>query len=173
MNKTDLRKVFDRIRGGDKNAFSLFYSEFKNPVYTIVYRIVQSKETAEDIVQDVFVKLFVSPPGPHVENIRAWIFQMAHNHAIDSLRKIRNTEDIEKAEATICDTADTYICKWDVEKAMSHLSFSEREVLTLRLNGELSFSHIGKIMHKSLPSVYRTYRRALKTLREYLNGGYL
>ena len=40
------------------------------------------------------------------------------------------------------------------------------------LNGELGFADIAKIVNQSLPSVYRTYRRALKNLREYLNGGY-
>ena len=63
MNETDLQKAFDKIRNGDREAFTLLYSDLKQPIYTIICRIVQSRETAEDITQDVFVKLFVSPPG--------------------------------------------------------------------------------------------------------------
>ena len=71
MNETDLQKAFDKIRNGDREAFTLLYSDLKQPIFTIICRIVQSKETAEDIMQDVFVKLFVSPPEPSVKNTRA------------------------------------------------------------------------------------------------------
>ena len=172
MNETDLQKTFNKIRNGDREAFTLLYSDLKQPIYTIICRIVQSRETAEDITQDVFVKLFVSPPEPSVKNTRAWIFRMARNSAIDALRRKRSNEDIDETEAAGEDELEPYVWKWDIEKAMSRLSCSEREIVSLHLNGELGFADIAKIVNQSLPSVYRTYRRALKNLREYLNGGY-
>ena len=96
---------------------------------------------------------------------------MARNSAIDALRRKRSTEDIDETEAAGEDELEPYVWKWDIEKAMSRLSCSEREIVSLHLNGELGFADIAKIVNQSLPSVYRTYRRALKTLREYLNGG--
>ena len=87
MAETNLRELFTRIQNGDKDAFICVYQELKQPVYTISYRITQSKETAEDITHDIFVKLFSSPPDSSVKNIRAWIFQMARNLSIDALRK--------------------------------------------------------------------------------------
>ena len=83
----NLQALFCRIANGDREAFSCVYQELKRPVYTICYRITGSKESAEDITHDVFVKLFMSPPAPSVQNIRAWIFRMARNLAIDALRK--------------------------------------------------------------------------------------
>ena len=49
MNETDLQKAFDKIRNGDREAFTLLYSDLGQPIYTIICRIVQSRETAEDI----------------------------------------------------------------------------------------------------------------------------
>lgn len=62
MYKMNLNEYFLAVRNGDKEAFAQIYDELEKPVFTIVSRIVQSKEIAEDVTQDIFVKLFVSPP---------------------------------------------------------------------------------------------------------------
>lgn len=93
MNETNLRELFSRVHNGDQEAFGRVYQELSKPVYTICWRITQSKETAEDITHDVFVKLYSTPPDNSVRNIRAWIFQMARNMSIDALRRnARSTE---------------------------------------------------------------------------------
>ena len=171
MNETDLQKAFDKIRNGDREAFTLLYSDLKQPIYTIICRIVQSRETAEDITQDVFVKLFVSPPEPSVKNIRAWIFRMARNLAIDSLRKQHITQSEDAlAEYAGEDEVRKTDTRLDVERAMSHLPQAEREIVSLHIHGELSFAEVARIMGLSLPATYRTYRRALNRLREELGG---
>ena len=49
MAEINLRELFARIQNGDIESFACVYQELKQPVYTICYRITQSKETAEDI----------------------------------------------------------------------------------------------------------------------------
>ena len=66
MAEINLQELFVRIQYGDRDAFAHVYQELKQPVFTIAYRITQSKETAEDITHDVFVKLFRSPPDTSV-----------------------------------------------------------------------------------------------------------
>lgn len=166
----NLRELFDRIRSGDREAFACVYRELKQPVYTICYRITGSKETAEDITHDVFVKLFRSPPDASVKNLRAWIFQIARNLSIDVLRK--QSQMVEQSEP-IC-TEDPYPpihLRMDLETALGKLSFEEREILTLHLNADLSFKEIASIVGLSLPATYRKYRKALKHLQDELNGG--
>ena len=169
MKEMNLKEYFSKVRQGDKEAFAYIYHELKQPVLTIAYRIVQSKEIAEDVTQDVFVKLFVSPPDPSVRNLRAWIFQMTRNAAIDALRK-RQCEDIDSVVISD-DKLDQHIIRWDVETAVKKLPCTEREILSLRINGELSFDEISRIVGLSLPAVYRRYRKAISTLRERLGGG--
>ena len=168
----DLHEYFSKVRNGDKEAFTQIYNELKQPVFTIVCRIVQSKETAEDITQEVFVKLFVSPPDSSIRNPRAWIFQMARNLSIDALRKKQCT-DIDDVQLASNDEFSNIVMRMDIEEAISQLPCIEREVLSLHLNGALHFYEVSQIVGLSVPATYRKYRKALKTIREYLDGGAL
>ena len=169
MAEKDLHEEFAGIRQGNRDAFVRVYQQLKQPVYTIVYRISQSRETAEDITHDVFVKLYTSPPDPSVQNLRAWIFRMARNLAIDTLRKRQPTM---MQEETLTDDAITKILlKMDLESAMAILPENQREILALHLHADLGFREIGDIVGLSLPATYRLYRKALKQLRITLNGG--
>lgn len=172
MFEIDLKEYFSRMQNGDKEAFAQIYNELKQPVFTIVCRIVQSKEIAEDVTQDVFVKLFVSPPDSSIRNPRAWIFQMARNLAIDALRK-KQSLDLDDVELVAEDEISSVIMRWDIENAISRLPRDEREILTMHINAELPFSEIARIVGLSLPTTYRKYRKAIKTLRELLGGGAL
>ena len=170
MTEINLRDLFARMQEGDREAFANVYQEMKQPVYTICYRITQSKETAEDITHDVFVKLFRSPPDPSIKNIRAWIFQMARNLAIDALRKKPGMAQQDDQYIAEDEYAHIHL-RMDLETALRGLSCSEREILTLHLNADLRFKDIASIVGLSLPATYRKYRNALKYLQEALNGG--
>ena len=172
MDKTNLSELFTQVQRGDKDAFTQLYHNLKQPVFTIIYRIVQDQTTAEDLTQDLFVKLFVSPPEATVKNPRAWIFQAAHNLAIDALRKTQPV-NIDDVTLTAEERMHTIVIKTDLERAIAKLSAAEREILSLRANGGLGFSHIARITGQPLSTVYRSYRKTLKTLQTLLNGGTL
>ena len=170
MVEMNLSELFARMQSGDLNAFAAVYQALKRPVYTICYRITQSRETAEDITHDVFIKLFRSPPDPSVKNVRAWIFQMARNLSIDALRKESRRSDGD-APIEIEDPYPHLDLRMDIEAALGNLSCDEREILTLHLNAALNFREISHIIGLSLPATYRRYRNALKLLQKALNGG--
>lgn len=159
-------EYFTRLQGGDTDAFEYIYAELKDPVYTIAYRIVQSRELAEDVAQDVFVKLFDLPEGLAVKYPRAWIFQMTHNAAIDALRREKPTEDIDELSQSL--PAGDIEGRLDMEKALAALPRVEREIVSLHLNAELTFSEIADITGLTLSSVYRRYRKSLKILKKLL-----
>ena len=157
------------MQDSSKDSFIKLYHEYKQPVFTIIYRIVQSIELAEDVMQDVFLKIYISPPDNSIRNVRAWIFQVARNQAIDVWR--RNQRERVAQEANVLDDNISLIhLKMDLESAMSKLPCDEREIVTLHLNAELTFIEIGKIVGLSLPSTYRKYQKALKTLQKLLGG---
>ncbi len=167
MDVTELNVCMERLRAGDREAFSALYDAMSRPVYTVARRIVQSREIAEDITQEVFVRLYVSPPPPSIENPRAWIFRMARNLAIDAWRKKQSTDidDVQLAEA---DVADAVALRLDTEAAIGHLPAMERQILSLHLDGDMPFREIAPIVGLSLPAVYRRYRKAIKTLQNLL-----
>lgn len=172
MNQANLTEYISMVRNGDKAAFTQIYNDFKQPIYTIIFRIVQSRDAAEDVTHDVFVKLFTSPPDSSVRNPKAWIFRMAHNLAIDAVRKIKCT-DIDDESLAGCDCFESVLTRIDIEKAMAKLPECEREIVSLHLTAELTFVEIAGIVGLSVPSTYRRYRSAVKALRYELNGGIL
>ena len=91
------KDIKDRLKAamsGDRGAFCAVYEQMKTPVFTVAYRITQSHELAEDITQDVFLKLLSLPYDTSVKKPRAFIFRIAHNSAIDALRKRRDTAEL-------------------------------------------------------------------------------
>ena len=172
MDKTNLSELFAKVQRGDKDAFTQIYHNLKQPVFTIIYRIVQNQTIAEDLTQDLFIKLFVSPPDSTIKNPRAWIFQVAHNLAIDTLRKAQPA-NIDNLTLASPERMDAIVIKTDLERAIATLSDTEREILSLRANAELGFQDIARITGQSLSAVYRSYRKTLKILQTLLNGGTL
>lgn len=170
MNEINLPELFSRVQNGDQEAFMQVYQELSQPIYTICCRITQSRETAEDITHDVFVKLYSAPPDTSVKNIRAWIFQMARNQAIDALRKNARTVD-QNLTFHNADSFDRIHLRMDIEAAFAKLPREDREILALYLNGHLKFKEIAGIVKLSLPTTYRKYRKALKTIQTELIGG--
>ena len=171
MKNEQLKTLFDKIRINDKDAFIDMYNEMKVPVYTVIYRIVNNKENAQDITQEVFVRLFVSPPDETVRNIRAWIFTLARNLAIDSTRKTQavSIDDIKISS----NDEENILLKISIDDAMQKLSLSERETVALHLGAGLKFKEIAPIVNLSLSATYRTYKKALSKLRKILSGGAL
>ena len=170
MDKIDMKERFDQVRMGDKEAFADIYHFMKTPVYTVIYRIVCTRESTEDIMQDLFLKLYTSPPTSSVKNIRSWIFRMAYNLALDALRKKSHSELQSDYPSFSLPIEEEVGLRCDLERALYQLSAEEREIVTLHLSAELSFQEIARIMGMSLPAVYRRYKKALKILRKILKG---
>ena len=171
MHDAELRQCFARMRQGEREAFTEVYRDLSRPVYTVILRIVGRREQAEDIAQELFVKLFQSPLEDTVKSPRAWIFRMAHNMAIDAMRTQHAVQSVEGDE---CVPAENEIAqanvRLDVARALSHLSQAEREVVSLHIYGELGFAEIARTMGMSLSAVWRIWRRALNRMREELGG---
>ncbi|MBR6332153.1 MAG: RNA polymerase sigma factor [Dehalococcoidales bacterium] len=170
MDNSTLANVFADLRNGNRDSFVALYEDMGTPIYTLAYRILQDQQTAEDVTQEVFIKLFSDPPSQKVSNLRAWIFQMTRNLSIDKCRKKRTTVDIDGTDIASKWHEEDLSAHMDIEKAVLLLPDDEREIISLHLSAGLGFQEISGIIGKSLPSTYRSYKRALKTLRQYLKG---
>lgn len=171
MGEQELNALFDRLRAGDTGAFEELYHGMKTPLYTVICRMVHTRETAEDVLQELFLKLYRSPPEPQVAKKRAWIYRMACNLAVDALRKKEHTELTEDHVPTESGMAERICLRLDLDRAMAALPLEMREIAALHLTGGLAFREIAAVTGLSLPAVYRRYRSALAELRNALNGG--
>lgn len=169
MDNKQLSKCFSEIRNGDYSSFDAIYCDMSIPIFTISFRILQSKEDAEDVMQDVFVKLFDKPPNADVTNIRAWIFKIVHNLAIDRKRKMSRLDCVSDIEIDNLSTNVSIDTTINIEKAVMQLHVDERAIITYHINAELKFREISDIMAIPLGTVLWRYRKAIEKLRKILS----
>lgn len=172
MGDEELRAKLDLLYHGDRAAFEAIYREMITPVFTVILRITQDRTLTEDIVQEFFVKLFYAPPKPPIQKPRAYLFRMAHNLAIDSMRQQPQDaalEDYTHLTHTVLDRTE----KLDVESALQTLSSLDRQIVVLHINGGLKFRELAEIMAMPLGTVLWRYQRAIGRLRSNLDGGAL
>lgn len=170
MNNDELRERLTELSDGDTMAFEIIYKELSTPMYTIIIRIVQDRSLAEDTLQEVFFKLYMSPPTG-IKNPRAYLFQMARNLAIDSVRKKTQFADWDDCENLIHLPIDDLPEKVDIENAMKALPLIECQIVSLHINGGLKFREIAEIMNTPLGTILWKYHKSINRLRSYLSGG--
>jgi len=169
VNDRELNERFKLVRQKDVKAFEEVYNDMKTPVFTVILRIAQSRELAEDVLQELFVKLFTSPPGEKVKKPRAYILQMAHNMAIDAVRSRPQHADIADFENLSAREAEPEAA--DARQALAALPLSERRIVAMHINGGLKFREIAAVTGEPLGTVLWRYRKALDSLRRMLEGG--
>lgn len=172
MTDAALQEQLNRLRAGDRSAFQNVYDQLSTPVFTIILRITQDRMLAEDVFQEFFLKLFRTPPGPEVKKPRAYLFQTARNLALDALRtRPDQTAPLEEGIPAARDGPEHWMRRLDLEGAFAALNTEDRQIAVLHLNGGLTFREVARIVEKPLGTVLWKYRKALGTMRNYLNGG--
>ncbi len=175
-----------QYRAGDNEAFERLVANHLEAVYSFVARYVGSGSEAEDIVQDVFIKVWKHLGRFDTQrNFRTWIFTIAKNTALDWLKKKKaitfseltsKDETGQAFEETLTDldepTPPELFDQALDEKALSAglaaLPADYRAVVLLRLDSQLTFREIAETLNKPLNTVKSHYRRAVSILSERL-----
>ena len=166
MTDAELLAGLDALRQGDRTAFERIYQEMSTPLFTVILRILRDRNLAEDVLQELFVKLFRSPPS--VRKPRAYLFQSARNLAIDTLR--RRPEESELNEQTPApDHTEAQAERLDLRAALDALPLAERQIVSLHINGGLKFRGIAAMMGLPLGTALWKYQKALNALRAALS----
>jgi RNA polymerase sigma-70 factor (ECF subfamily) len=171
MDRKEFDKCFALMLTGDKEAFTTVYNEMKNPVFTIINRIVNNSFESEDIMQELFLRLLSKGNEYKVKNSRAYLFMMARNMAIDSLRKYHPEYlDEEMTDSENSQFDDRVCLTTSIEEAILQLTIKEREVITLHINAEMKFKDIAANLDEPLSTITSRYNSAIKKLRKIMKG---
>ena len=169
MDNDELRKKLNALQAGDKTALEEIYDNLKTPMYTIILRVTRDRSLSEDILQEVFVKLYQSPPV-RAKNPRAYMFQMARNQAVDGVRKQPRFADLDDVESLAYSPDDDDL-KMDIDQAMQTLPLQECQIVSLHINGELKFREIADMLGIPLGTAIWKYHKAIGRLRTHLSDG--
>ena len=137
--------------------------------YTV--RFVNDHNSAEDVVQDTFIKLFRSwrKIKDRQKNLKSWLYRVAHNQAIDLIRKEQNYRKVMKnhAENLLNSESETHE-EQHLEKKhkivldnINKLSPAEKEVFLLRLEEGLSYKDISQTTNRAVGNVGKLLHRAV------------
>jgi len=177
-------ELISKYLEGDETALKSLIERYLKPIYSFVYRLTGNGQDAEDISQEVFVKVWKNlNKFDESKSFKTWLFTIAKNTAYDSLRKKKEIvfSDLEDedgeggVEEEISDSEilpEMALIKSEdvagLEAAIKKLPFNYRAVIFLKETEELTFDEIGRILNKPLNTVKSHYRRAILRLRKIL-----
>jgi RNA polymerase sigma-70 factor (ECF subfamily) len=167
-NENDILCV-QRIKSGDIQAFTMIVEKYGEMIFTVVRKIVVNKEDAEDIVQEVFIKVFKALERFREESeFATWLYRIAYNTTISELRKKKMYFVPAEDNLLIYDNLDEHeeveIKLQYLEKALKRLSPDEAFLITLHYMDEQSIESISKISNLSVSNIKVKLHRIRKKL---------
>lgn len=170
------RIAFLRLKSGDADAFAFFYDKYVKSIYRFIYIKTGNKQVAEDITQDVFLKIWQHlVDKKNIKSFQAFIFRIARNTVIDHYRSAKQelpleyiAESVEMAEIVV--SADKHMDTAILLKEINQLKSEYQEVLLLRYVEDMSVEDIAQVMDKDKNNIRVTLHRALSKLKTITKG---
>ncbi|MCZ8157061.1 MAG: sigma-70 family RNA polymerase sigma factor [Leptospira sp.] len=174
-------ELITQYRNGSDAAFDLLVDRYQSKVYTTIFLIVKDQEIAEDLLQDVFVKVIQTLNSDKYNEegkFQPWLMRIAHNLAIDHFRKAKRyptivLEDgtnllnsIKFAEDSIEDIRVKEETLEMVKKLIDELPEAQKEVLIMRHYLDMSFQEIADQTGVSINTALGRMRYALIHIRK-------
>lgn len=168
-------KLANRMKSGDLKAGDEIFSYFSPLIYRFFMARVLSRDLAEDLTQDIFVKVVgkIDLFDENAGNFSAWIWQIARNSLIDYYRDKKETSfsDMPEGMENMFRTRDMSFDKIRVMEIMDVVNAFEegdREIFTLFYLSDLPYREISKITKRSEGSLRVAVHRMNKKIREIL-----
>ena len=189
MNQEQLGHLISRCQKGDNIAFENLLDAYGSKLLAYFYRVTGSQEQAEDLLQDLFVKLIEKISlYKHQNKFEHWLFRIAANQARDRARKLTsrgyiaslnydggdgeyqtlasqlpNSDELPQAQMMLREEVDA------LNGALGQLPELDREIIMLRHYGQLSFKEIAETCKIPLGTALAKVHRGLKELRKILD----
>jgi RNA polymerase sigma-70 factor (family 1) len=173
--------ILTALANNDEQAFAALYHKYHQKLFYFVLNLTQSQQTAEDTLQEVFVKIWADRKQlTGISNFNAWIFRVTKNHVLNGLRRMAQETLIlaEIARDINHGTEDTYaiLSYKDVhavlKAGMNELPPQQRLVMELSRDEGLKYEEIGARMNISPLTVKKHAAQALQYLREKIRRHY-
>jgi RNA polymerase sigma-70 factor, ECF subfamily len=186
MARSDVQLMLD-VKAGDEQSFELLLQRYRTPLVNFLYRMVRAREEAEDLAQEVFLRVYRARKD-YVPSAKftTWLFRIATNLALNSVRDNRYqrmeisldapvTVDAEDGDEKALDIAEKHpnieqylveeVSKKMIRHAIDKLPEKQRAAVLLHKYQELDYGDIAKILECSESALKSLLFRAYETLR--------
>ncbi len=175
--KTDLDLV-EAFRSGDVTGFNELVKRYQEKVYWIARRVVGTHDAADDVVQDVFLRMYKALHGFRGDSeFYTWLYRIAVNVSLNAVRSRRIKEFVrfeEQAEPRTDEgeAPDAGILQEEyqtiLERAVERLPAKQKLVFMLRYYDEMPYEEMSKLLKKSVGGLKANYFHALKKIQAYV-----
>ena len=170
-----------QLQRGEPEGLRRIYERYKDDLITIAAGLLVDRASAEDCLHDVFVHLAGSAAGIRLHStLKGYLVTSVVNRARDVLRREKRSQPVSWDQL-----ADLYVATGEsaaqvaegreqvarLYEALAGLPYEQREVIVLRLHGDLTFQEIAEQLAISINTVQSRYRYGLEKLRALLNAG--
>lgn len=162
------KQVFQNFSNGDAESFGIIYTYFKEAVSANILKIIHQPEIAEDILQDIFIKLWENHHKfTDKQSVAAWLFRVSYHTSIDHIRAILRAR--HKAEASMLLMEDSKII--NQEEAFQEFYYKEallQEAINMLPPKKRKVFELCKLQGKSYSEVSEAMNIAKSTVKDYI-----
>jgi RNA polymerase sigma-70 factor (ECF subfamily) len=186
MARSDVQLMLD-VKAGDDSSFDFLLQKYRSPLVNFLYRMVRDRATAEDLAQDVFLRVYRARkeyiPGA---KLTTWLFRIATNLALNSLRDNRHEKMAVSLDAPAGNEEDSAprdlparemridqrLLERDrvafIQRAIARLPEKQRAAVLLHKYEEMDYTEIAKILDCTEAALKSLLFRAYENLRVQL-----
>ncbi|MCK5848230.1 MAG: sigma-70 family RNA polymerase sigma factor [Caldisericia bacterium] len=167
------REIIDQARGGDRMAQAEMFKFYKDYVFRSVFYMLKSRDEADDVTENVFVKIFGNLEKFDMGRaFNPWLSRITLNETrtyIKKYRKAYTNQDYSIDQMRAKQGASREIIQ-DVNNCLLDLTLKEREIITLRYFQELTIGEISSVMNLSVSNTKVRIHRATKKLKQIIQS---
>ena len=180
MQMSDQELIKSYLKGSEK-AFEILLSRHREKIYTSIYLFVKDRDLAEDIFQDVFIKIINTlrkGKYNHEGKFVQWAMRISYNMCVDNFRKSKRRTKVSATETFDIfdvlenkdDNMETTMIKTQahnkIKELVDQLPPEQREVVVLRHYADMSFKEISQLTRVSINTALGRMRYALINMRK-------
>ena len=166
-----------KVSEGSEPAFAELFNRHHQHLATFIYHLTTSRELAEEVVQDVFLKVWNSRQSlREIDNFRAWLFVISKHHALNCLRKavrdrIKHSEWITH-QSSLNQVTETNVDERTAlaARAIEQLSPQQKKVYILSRIGKLRYEEIARQLNLSRETVKSYLKLASSSISKFVNS---
>jgi len=177
-NRMDMELVL-QAQNGETAAFDILINRYQQKIMRLVYRYVSDMDTASDLVQEIFFKVFRNLKRFKGESaFSTWIFRIAVNDCIDHTRRVKNRREssLDAIRESGFDLADTgtgqdiqrhiqsKMERQQVRSALEQMNPKQQMVVVMKVYQDMTFDEISDILGEPLSTIKSRMYKALETL---------
>lgn len=169
-------ELLGKVAQGDEKSFAVLFHCYRNKIYSVAFRLTESTFLAEEVVQDIFLKLWLKKDTlTEIKDFENYLFIMARNHVFSALKRSARQQslvddlilEMPSSENSTYNKIINQEYEQILQQAVDSLSPQQKQIYILSKEQELKREEIAKLLHISSETVKTHLSRALRHIRAY------